>query len=272
MNKIFQDLDIPDRRVMGELNGGHSHVNDDSERLTGSRAAQSSFGGVAVAGTTATQMKVGPLPKLEMDLMTRQELAKLVYRLFLGSNNLRAIAFSGVQAGVGCSWIVARLAQLVAEADAGSVCIVDTDLRDPVLHKYFSVSNGPGLSDALVDTRPIGEFVKHFDGPLHLLTGGSAISKGDPLLSSSTFRLRMDELRASFDFLLFDTPPLGESADALLVGRKTDGLTLIVEANSTNREAALKTVRDAATANVRVLGTVLNKRTFPIPEAIYKRL
>jgi protein-tyrosine kinase len=271
MKEIFETLDIAHHAPIGSLNGDHTHINGDSEGFAGPRVSQASFGGTAVADL-ATPRTTSPRPTLEMTWATRQELAKLTHRLFLNSSDTRVVAFSGVQADVGCSWIVARIAQLLAEADAGSVCIVDADLHDPVQHKYFDVGNGPGLSDALIDSQPINEFVKSFDGGLHLLSGGSALPKADPLFSFSALRLRMDELRDRFDFLLFDTPPMSESADAMVVARKADGLTMVVEANSTNREAALKAVKTASIANVHILGTVLNKRTFPIPEAIYKML
>jgi Mrp family chromosome partitioning ATPase len=98
------------------------------------------------------------------------------------------------------------------------------------------------------------------------------IMNTEPLLASLAFRRCADELRAAFDFVLFDTPALGESSTALVVASRTDGLAMVVEANSTNRDAALRATRDAVTANVSILGAVLNKRTYPIPEAIYKKL
>src|SRR5258708_36737819 len=138
MKEIFETLDIAHHAPIGSLNGDHTHINGDSEGFAGPRVSQASFGGTAVADL-ATPRTTSPRPTLEMTCATRQELAKLTHRLFLNSSDTRVVAFSGVQADVGCSWIVARIAQLLAEADAGSVCIVDADLHDPVQHKYFDV-------------------------------------------------------------------------------------------------------------------------------------
>jgi Mrp family chromosome partitioning ATPase len=96
--------------------------------------------------------------------------------------------------------------------------------------------------------------------------------KAEILLASSAFRLLTEELHAFFDFVIFDTPPLATSSDALVVASRAEGLAMVVEADSTNREAALKAARHASAANVRILGVVLNKRTYPIPEAIYRKL
>jgi Mrp family chromosome partitioning ATPase len=52
----------------------------------------------------------------------------------------------------------------------------------------------------------------------------------------------------------------------------TDGFVLILEANVTRREAALKVSENLRASGIQVLGAVLNKRTFPIPESLYHKL
>jgi Mrp family chromosome partitioning ATPase len=51
-----------------------------------------------------------------------------------------------------------------------------------------------------------------------------------------------------------------------------DGIVLIIEANSTRREAARKVKENLKAANLPVLAAVLNKRTYPIPNFLYRRL
>jgi capsular exopolysaccharide synthesis family protein len=272
VSKIFEGLDYTAHPPMNNLNGDRTATSNEPEHSAGPRVTQASFASVPIADGPAHRTKVGPSPALEMDMEARQELTKLTHRLFLGSNGPRVVAFSGVQEGAGCSWMLARTAQLLAEADAGSVCVIDADLRNPTLHKYFRVGNSFGLSDALIGTQPVSEYVSRLGGPLHLLSSGSVIPKVETLLSSSTFRLRVEELCVSFRFVLFDTPPLAGSSDALVVASRTDGLVMVIEADSTNRDLALKAAKDASATNVHLLGTVLNKRTFPIPEAIFRKL
>jgi len=57
-----------------------------------------------------------------------------------------------------------------------------------------------------------------------------------------------------------------------VMGASTDGLVLVLKANSSRRETARGAIHDLRTAKVRVLGAVLNQRTFPIPQSIYDRL
>jgi hypothetical protein len=54
--------------------------------------------------------------------------------------------------------------------------------------------------------------------------------------------------------------------------RVTDGVVLVLTANHTHRESALRAKQILLSHNVRLLGTILENRTFPIPESIYRRL
>jgi receptor protein-tyrosine kinase len=79
-------------------------------------------------------------------------------------------------------------------------------------------------------------------------------------------RDRFAELRKEFDFLIIDAPPLSRYADAIALGRLSDGIVLILEAGSTRRDAALAAVEHVRSSRIQVLGAVLNKETFHVPE------
>jgi Mrp family chromosome partitioning ATPase len=256
----------------GQLNGDGPVTTSKAERRARRGGIQTNTVRAVMADGAAPRTLVAAPVSLGMDQDTRRELTRLTHTLFLCSGGARAVAFSAVESGAGCSWVLVRIAQLLAEASAGSVCIVDANFCSPMLHTYLHTGNSIGLSDALVDTDPIRQYVQRLGGGLGLLSTGSVIAKAEPLLASSAFRARVDELRASFDHLLFDTPPLAVSSDALAVASKLDGLAMVVEAGSTKRETALKAAKDAAANNVRMLGVVLNKRAYPVPNAIYRKL
>jgi Mrp family chromosome partitioning ATPase len=83
---------------------------------------------------------------------------------------------------------------------------------------------------------------------------------------------RFAELCAEFSYVLVDAPPASESAESLVFGRLAEGVVLVIEAHATRRESARKVKENLEAANVRLLGAVLNKRTFPIPESLYGKL
>ena len=88
-------------------------------------------------------------PSLEMSGAIRDEIAKLVQKLFLAPQDPRRVVFAGTESGCGCSWMCARVAEGLASQDRGSVCVVDCNLRSPGLHQQFGTENHHGLSDAL---------------------------------------------------------------------------------------------------------------------------
>jgi Mrp family chromosome partitioning ATPase len=92
------------------------------------------------------------------------------------------------------------------------------------------------------------------------------------MLGSEQMRSRLAELRSAFDYVLIDSAPMNVSRDAIVLGGFTDGVVLVLKAHSSRRETARSAVQDLAAANVRTLGAVLNQRTFPIPEKLYRRL
>jgi len=90
--------------------------------------------------------------------------------------------------------------------------------------------------------------------------------------SAERLRNRLADLRESFDYTVVSGPPAAMCSEAALLASLCDGMVLILRANSTRRVAAQKVKERLQSANVRLLGIVLSDRTFPIPEAIYRRV
>lgn len=204
-----------------------------------------------------------------------EEFTKLVQRLFImpGNESPRSVVLAATERGNGCSWVCARVADVLASQVSGSVCLVDANLRRPGLHTQFSMENHHGLSDALLRPDPVRSFAHNLGRPnLWMVSCGSSTEEGQPLLSTDRMRMRMSELRSEFDYVLLDVAAMSDANDAVLLGCGADGVVLILKANSSRRETARKATHDLQTAKAKVLGAVLNQRTFPIPDSIYNKL
>lgn len=209
------------------------------------------------------------------DKVFQEECLKLVQSLFFlnGGAAQRGVVFAGVDSGNGCSRVCARTAELLATNVPGTVCLVDANFRTPSLPDGFGVSNHFGLADSLRQEGPIKNFAKPLKPEnLWLLSCGSAADVSAGLLNSEKMKARMTELRQTFDYVLIDAPPLSTYSDGIALGQLADGLVLVLEANNTRREVATRVTEQLNTAQIKVLGAVLNKRTFPIPEPLYRRL
>jgi len=209
-------------------------------------------------------------------LLVEDEVMKLVQRVFIlpGSGKAPgAVAFCGVYSGDGCSWVCAHAGEMLAEHGGGSVCIVDANLRTPSLHEYFCFENGKGFADGVKDDRPLREFARRASGHhLWLITAGTVGREPNGSLNPARLRSRLADLRNEFDHVLIDTPPVHSYSDAILLSQLTDGVVLVVGSNSTRREPARIAKESFEAAKIPILGAVLNKRTFPIPEALYRKL
>jgi Mrp family chromosome partitioning ATPase len=212
---------------------------------------------------------------LDLDQMAGDEALRLVQRVFLlqAQEPPHMVTFAGIDHGSGCSRICMRAAETLAKSITGSVCLVEANLRSPALPGMFGTTNHHGLTNALLQDGPIRSFAKPVRGEnLWLLSSGVLASDSANLLSTDRLKARFAELRQEFDFVLIDAPPLTRYADAIALGQLSDGFVLVLEANSTRREAAVQVSDTLRAANVKVLGAVLNKRTFPIPESLYHKL
>jgi len=210
-------------------------------------------------------------PTLEMSGAVKDEIGRLVQSLFLGPQGSRRVVFAGTESGCGSTWMCAHAAEILAQT-RGTVCVMDCNLRTPGLHEQFGQQNHHGLSDALMGTNPVRQYAHRLSKNLWLLSCGSAAEAGQSLLGSERMRARLTELRGAFDYILIDAAPLNAFNDAIVLGAQTDGVVLMLKANSSRRESARNAVQELHAANVRTLGAVLNQRTFPIPEKLYKRL
>src|SRR5436190_15068516 len=93
--------------------------------------------------------QLGPVTLSTANLteIAHDQLNKLVNRLFLNPDGAHTVVFSGIERSTGCSWLVAHAAQVLCQQTGDAVCLVDANLRFPILHHMFSIPNHHGLSD-----------------------------------------------------------------------------------------------------------------------------
>jgi Mrp family chromosome partitioning ATPase len=105
-----------------------------------------------------------------------------------------------------------------------------------------------------------------------LLSAGHVSSPLAWTINSSRMGARISELRQSYRFILMDSPSVNVYSDAICLGQSADGVVLVVSANSTRKEAGRRAKESLEMAGARLLGAVLNNRTYPIPQPIYDHL
>lgn len=79
-------------------------------------------------------------------------------------------------------------------------------------------------------------------------------------------------LRQRYRYVLIDTPSLKDGSHAMSIAPLVDGIILVVEANRTKKDQIAYAERAIRAAKGRLLGLILNKRTYPIPQGLHARL
>jgi polysaccharide biosynthesis transport protein len=204
------------------------------------------------------------------------EALRLVQQIFLtpAETAPRLVAFAGIDPGNGCSEICVSAASSLARSTRGRVCLVEANFYSPTLPQLLQTTNYHGLIEALEQPdQHVSNYAKSLQPEnLWLLSSGKVNADSSRYLHSDGLRERLMELRDTFDYILIDAPPLTRYSEGLAIGQVVDGLVLVLEAEATRKEAASAVMSNLRAANIPVLAAVLNKRNFPIPEKIYRRL
>lgn len=175
---------------------------------------------------------------------------------FSGLNKaLHTILITSADAAADKSTTVANLAVVMAQA-GDRVLLVDGDLRRPMQHEIFGVSNARGLANWLAEGGDPPLSATEVEG-LTLLPAGPAPANPVALLSARRLEETLADLSARADYVLVDAPPVLTVTDAALWANKVDGVVLLVSAGSTKREHAQRAKVVLEKVQAHILGAVL---------------
>jgi capsular exopolysaccharide synthesis family protein len=234
---------------------------------------QSTFANSEANSDVRVETQAGHSRALTQANWANDEALRLVQQIFIVPTPPKVVVFSGIDHGNGCTRICASVAETLARNVGRRVCLVEANFRSPGLSDLMGTTDVQGLTDSLLQKGQIECFAKPLrQDNLWLLSSGPVSFDSPSLLSSGRLHDRMIELREAFDFVIIDAPPLNLYSDAIAVGQTSDGLVLILEAESTRRETASAVAANLRSVKIPILAAVLNKRRFPIPNAIYTRL
>jgi capsular exopolysaccharide synthesis family protein len=184
-------------------------------------------------------------------------------------NPPNVILVTSPESGAGKSYITSNLARALA-ADGRRVAAVDGDLRRPALHAALGVPAESGLGDLLHSGRA-DEWALHVKagdtpmaahqrgGSLDVLTAGTVRGDTAEALSSETLRELTDAISQSYDFVIFDSPPVLAIVDAVVLSRYADAVLLVVDANRSRRRNIRRGVQTLRAVEAPLLGLVYNR-------------
>jgi polysaccharide biosynthesis transport protein len=171
----------------------------------------------------------------------------------------RTIAITSSQAQEGKSTSALALARGLASLGS-RVLLVDSDLRNPSLHRSFGTDHGKGLSDVLTGHATLTEVVRETGvRGLSIVTSGKIPPNPAELLAGEGLSRMMKAASEAFDHVLFDSPPVLGLADAPLIARACEGTVFVIEAGRTRSSQARHALDRLMSVRAHILGAVLTK-------------
>jgi polysaccharide biosynthesis transport protein len=172
------------------------------------------------------------------------------------------VLVSSAQVGEGKSTLSEGLAQAAASLGRRTL-LIDGDLRRSQLSRRLQAGDQVGLAQLLADpTLTTASHVQNLDSGLDLLPAGRSATDPARLLDGSTLAARLQGLRAQYDLILIDAPPLLGLSDTLLLQRVCDVLLVIAALGVTSRGAIapLKQALEQAPQAVLLLNTLYPRK------------
>jgi len=178
----------------------------------------------------------------------------------LKENQWNTLAITAPHSQAGKSFVSANLAISMSLMANQTVLLVDLDLRNPSLHKYFGLETKYGLYDYLTTEVSLQQIIVNPGiERLVLIPGSTPTRTSSELLATRKAQDLLDEIRTRYPtrIIIYDLPPLIGMDDALVVLPKIETSLLVVEANRTTADDVTKSLKILKDSNL--LGTVFNK-------------
>jgi succinoglycan biosynthesis transport protein ExoP len=139
------------------------------------------------------------------------------------------------------------------------VLLIDADLRRPRIQKVFPGRMNLGLVNYLAANIPLDDVIQPTEVPnLSLVLSGPIPPNPSELLASDRMKHLLEEIRARFAYVIFDSPPVLAVTDAVVLGAIADGVILCVHGGQTPRELVQRSSERLRLSNISVLGAILN--------------
>jgi capsular exopolysaccharide synthesis family protein len=181
--------------------------------------------------------------------------------------NTTAVVSAG--AGEGKSTTVLNLATVFAQSGQ-RVVIVDSDLRRPTLHKLLKVTNNLGLTNYLLKQNTLDEVIQTTSVPtLDFLASGKLPSSSLGILSSSAMKDLIGELKARYDIVFFDSPPIMGVSDASILASEVDMTVQVIQYRRYPQPMNVRAKQLIEKVGGNLVGIVLNNINMSQDESYY---
>ena len=168
----------------------------------------------------------------------------------------------------GKTYVSTNLARSLA-AEGNQVVIIDGDLRRPAMHERLGLPLHPGIGDLVASDLSgppeltaqavsVDAAVTARGGRLDAVTAGRNLPDPAEALAGDTMRRALMTLRAEYDYVILDSPPVLAVADPVVLSRYADGVVVVISERREKRSDVRRSVATLRAVNANILGIVFN--------------
>jgi capsular exopolysaccharide synthesis family protein len=184
----------------------------------------------------------------------------------------KTILITGTTNREGASTTASNFAKALAQDPRLKILLIDANLKNPSMHNIFTLDHSTSLTQFLQRTVTGGNPFQFKQGEVQVMPTGGTYSDPASIFESPSFSNFLTEMQETFDYIVLDGPPVFRSAECMLLARKVDATILVIESGKTRKQIALRAIQQIEDAGGKILGIVLNRRKFYIPDWLYKHL
>ena len=228
-----------------------------------------------VSSTLETELRQDPVHPRVKRIRDSEfgRLGSAVLGAFTKSREGKVVLVVGAVEREGATYVTANLGRVLAAVGGGSVLGLDANFHSPDLGRHLGAKSGLGLADVMENGhgRDLSDVVQRGDAPnLFVVTPGRTRGQSTAVFDSPEFEALLSSVRHSFRFTLVDGPPLLTYPDSIHLAARVDGVILVVRQGRLRREVLQKAAETMQSVHAPILGAVLNRRRFAIPNFVYK--
>jgi capsular exopolysaccharide synthesis family protein len=161
--------------------------------------------------------------------------------------------------GEGKTTTAVNLAYVLAHDLKKSTLLIDCDFKRPMVHEYMDIPVEPGLSEAMLGRDILENCIHQYDGiPLSILPCGDPEVRPASISGIQYVKQILPELKARYDHIILDGPPVLTLADVNVLGSLADQVIVVVRAGLTSLEMVRKAVKQLS-VDSDAIGVVLTK-------------
>ena len=196
----------------------------------------------------------------DLDFKTREAYKTLRTNVQFCGNDVKIISLTSCVPNEGKSMVSFNLAISMAETGK-KVLFIDADLRKSVLIGRYKINKAiKGLTQYLSGVEQLDDVrystnVKNMD----LILSGPVPPNPAELLNNEKFTKLLETARNEYDYVIIDTPPIGQVIDPAIVAQQTDGVIFLISQANISYKYAQKQIEQMRKSGCRILGAVLNK-------------